>query len=207
MLIYGTRSISSSKHTGQFYCPRCGSQPYDLKSVRRFFTLYFIPLIPLDKLGEYVECLNCRESFDKRVLEYDPGAIRQEFESEFRKAMRATMIAMCLADGDVDDSEVKTIQSVYAKLAGDQLPLARLRAEIEAAKSSRRCVIEYLGEVALRLNDEGKELVLRCAFLVAAADGEFANEERHFLAEIAKALGVSKAHLQAIVEEMTGTPA
>ena len=76
-IIFGTRGVKSTKEEGQFHCPQCNSsQHYRHRSVRRFFTLYFIPLIPLDKLGEYVECSSCRNTYIKRILEMSPVAER-----------------------------------------------------------------------------------------------------------------------------------
>lgn len=63
MIIWGWRSVTSTASRGEFYCPQCqGYMAYAEKSVRRFFTLYFIPLIPLNSLGEYIECESCKET-------------------------------------------------------------------------------------------------------------------------------------------------
>jgi len=69
LIIFGSRSVTGSKGTGSFDCPRCGTnRPYDHKRVRRFFTLYFIPLIPLSTLGEYIECGGCGGTYKPEVL-------------------------------------------------------------------------------------------------------------------------------------------
>ena len=73
IIIFGTRGVKSTQQEGQFHCPQCNStQHYRHRSVRRFFTLYFIPLIPLDKVGEYVECSTCRNTYITRILEMSP---------------------------------------------------------------------------------------------------------------------------------------
>jgi hypothetical protein len=69
LIIFGSRSVTGSMGTGSFDCPQCGTNaPYEHKRVRRFFTLYFIPLIPLRTLGEYVECGQCRGTYKPEVL-------------------------------------------------------------------------------------------------------------------------------------------
>jgi DNA-directed RNA polymerase subunit RPC12/RpoP len=69
LIIFGSRSVTGSKGTGTFDCPRCGGDtPYDHKRVRRFFTLYFIPLIPMGTLGEYIECERCGGTYKPEVL-------------------------------------------------------------------------------------------------------------------------------------------
>ena len=70
LIIFGTRGVRSTVEEGQFYCPQCdGQQPYKLKKVTQFFTLYFIPLIPLGQKGRYVECQSCRNTYIERILE------------------------------------------------------------------------------------------------------------------------------------------
>src|SRR5262249_21327507 len=76
MSILGPRGVTFGGHAGEFNCPGCGwtSQPYEHKTVRRFFTLYFIPVIPLDKLAEYVRCMTCGGTYQTSVLSFDPKA-------------------------------------------------------------------------------------------------------------------------------------
>jgi tellurite resistance protein len=203
LIIFGTRGVTMTSAEGEFHCPDCGRAGYRHRKVRRFFTLYFIPIIPLDVLGEYVECKQCQSTYKPAVLSYNPGASDAAFEAEFLSAIRRTMVLMCLADGHVDNEEIATIQGVFGKLAKREITEQEVRAEIAAAQSDGRPVAAFLaGEVAARLNDHGKELVVRAAFLVAAADGQFQDQERQLLADIGKALQLTPAHLRGIVDAM-----
>jgi len=75
LIIFGSRAITSEQARGEFLCPRCGpGQSYVHKSVRRFFTLYFIPLIPLNRVGEYIECQTCAGTFKVEVLRLGFGS-------------------------------------------------------------------------------------------------------------------------------------
>jgi hypothetical protein len=68
-IIFGFRGITYSKERGTFDCPYCREQTsYVRKRIRRFFTLFFIPLIPLDLLLEYVECQRCCHTCRPEVL-------------------------------------------------------------------------------------------------------------------------------------------
>lgn len=72
-IIFGTRGIRSTMQEGQFYCPQCDGQTrFKQKKVTQFFTLYFIPLIPLGNKGSYVECQSCRNTYIDRILETRP---------------------------------------------------------------------------------------------------------------------------------------
>ena len=61
---------------------------------------------------------------------------------------------------------------------------------------------EYLGSVVGSLNDQGKELVVKAAFMVAAADGEFQDEEQELMKRIGKSLQMSSSHLNGVMSEM-----
>ncbi len=71
MIIWGTRSMTGTCQKGRFVCPRCnGSSNFEEKRVRRWFTLYFVPLVPIGTSGYYVECQECRGTFKPEVLTY-----------------------------------------------------------------------------------------------------------------------------------------
>ena len=78
-IIFGTRGVRSTIKEGQFNCPQCMSERnYKHKKVTQFFTLYFIPLIPLSNKGTYVECQSCKNTYIEGVL--DMGRIIREKE-------------------------------------------------------------------------------------------------------------------------------
>lgn len=203
MIIFGTKGVTLSGESGQFYCPSCASsQPYTHKTVRRFFTLFFIPIIPLDKLGNYVECHNCNGTFKEDALNYNPQKEQAEFNTGYHKAIRHIMIAMMAIDGDVDQGEVETIRDVYLELTGKAVLESQIRDEVSEASSQRPQLIEYLQHIAPQLNEHGKEKVVRAAYAVALADHEIVAAERGFMDEIARAINISNAHYRGILAEM-----
>ena len=205
MIIFGTRGVTYSAGSGDFYCPSCrGQMPYKHKRVRRFFTLYFIPVIPLDLHGEYIECQQCRNTYKPQVLDIDPQAGKAEFEAEFHQAIKRVMVAMMIADGAVEDKEVEVIQDIYRNLTGNELSQEAVRGEISQAEMDRRDVMHFLADIAGYLNENGKEMVVKAAFLVAAADGEFQDEEKELLIKIGKSLEMSATHINGVISSMMG---
>ena len=203
MIIFGTRGVTYSTGNGDFYCPTCrDQQPYKHKRVRRFFTLYFIPVIPLGLHGEYIECGQCQGSYRLEVLDFDPEAGTAEFEAEFHRAIKRVMVEMMLADGVVDDEEVAVITNIYGQLAGTEVSEHDIRTEIVEAETRTGDVTAALAEMAGNLNDNGKEMVVKAAFMVAAADGEFQDEEKELIGSIGKALEMSPAHMNGVIASM-----
>ena len=203
MIIFGTRGVTSTKDTGTFYCPGCGDQqPYKLKNCRQFFTLYFIPVIPMKNLGEYVECQTCKETYQSAVLQYDPNQAAEKAVAEFHDVTRRVMVHMMLADGKIEDHEVQTITSIYQQLTGQTLTPDDVRAEASDG-TVHQDICEYLAGIAEHLNDTGRELVIKAAFLVASSDGEIADSEAALLYQLGQALGMSHNHLKAVIDELT----
>ena len=202
MIIFGTRGVTYTKQQGEFQCPQCNApSPYKQKRVRRFFTLYFIPVIPMDLLGEYVECPACRGTYNTGVLQWNPDDAAAEFEAEFHRGLKRVMIEMLLADGVVDDNEVTMACKLYEQVAGRQTSESTFRAEIESVQADGQSVTEFLTALAPALNESGKETIMKGAILVSAADGAFQPEEQLLIAEWADALGMTEAHMSGLVAQ------
>jgi tellurite resistance protein len=60
-------------------------------------------------------------------------------------------------------------------------------------------VLVYLERLGPVLNARGKELVIKSAYLVAAADEQFQDKERQLLTAIGKTLELSNAEVQTIL--------
>ena len=70
LILLGSRSRPSTLSTGEFYCPQCrANRRYAHRRLTRYFTAYFIPLFPIERQGEYIECQTCLNAFALSVLE------------------------------------------------------------------------------------------------------------------------------------------
>jgi hypothetical protein len=77
IVFFGMKNVGRKVSAGIFTCPQCRHDtPYTLKKVSRYFTLYFIPLIPLGKVGEVVQCDECGTEFETDILAQSPQAAR-----------------------------------------------------------------------------------------------------------------------------------
>lgn len=75
IVLFGIKNVGRKLSTGIFACPQCHHDTvYTLKKVSRYFTLYFIPLIPLGKVGEIVQCHECGAEFGADILAQTPQA-------------------------------------------------------------------------------------------------------------------------------------
>ena len=199
-IIFGTRGVTMSGESGDFHCPQCGPHnTYKIKKVRRFFTLYFIPIIPLDLLGEYLECSTCQGTFKTEVKDYDPSQYQQQLQSVYMIGMKQAMICMLLADGVIDDDEVHAVQQVFEELSGVQVTEEDLREEIAGIQRQGEDAIEILAAIADELNDSGKEKVLMSAYRIAASDGNVDDSEIAYIYKLGGAMKMSEAHIKGVL--------
>jgi transcription elongation factor Elf1 len=69
MIIFGFRVLYRTTAPGMFHCPRCGAdRQYQQRVGRRWFTLFFIPVIPLNSVGGNVACTTCQTRYRADVL-------------------------------------------------------------------------------------------------------------------------------------------
>ncbi len=89
IIIWGSRGINRTVETGEFYCPACdATEEYQLRQVRPFFTLFFIPIFPIGGADRYVQCLGCRQVFREEVLEYEPPSETERLAAQFFNELR-----------------------------------------------------------------------------------------------------------------------
>lgn len=108
------------------------------------------------------------------------------------------MIDLCLADGDIEDSEIAVIAKALEEIVGSKVEPAQL-IEIAQARQKKMssetespfdCLLKNLSAAQESLDDNARGIIFESAFRVACADGEIESEEYDDLLKIAQALGV-----------------
>jgi quercetin dioxygenase-like cupin family protein len=127
---------------------------------------------------------------------------------KIRDLMLDCMIAITLADGDIEEPEVMSIANAYGEIMGQKPDfvgvenLAKASQEeaiqkgLSGAQGPFDALLERLRRELPTLDDNGRELILESAFRVACADGEIEVEENQQLHEIARALEINEDVLE-----------
>ena len=200
MILLGSRGITSTLEDRQFQCPQCsGTQNGKLKQVRNFFTVYFIPIIPLNVAGRYVECSSCAGTFGEEVLSYDPEKERQENETR----MLRVMVMAALADGRVDDLERGEINKQYEEITGLPLAANTLNEEIRMATSSGADLNTYAASFASDLSGKGKALLVKLAFHTMSASGELQPGHQQQLMKLSGTLGIPEEQYMTLIDQIS----
>ena len=119
--------------------------------------------------------------------------------------VRQVLVAMMVADGDVDPDELKTATAAYLKVTGEPISEDTLREHAQAMLADPKSAEECARTLGRDLDELGKRRVLGAAFAVAAADGFVLEEEDELLTTISNGLGLSaEQHRKAIQILLSG---
>ena len=195
LVIFGWRSRAHTIGTGQFFCPReGGDRSYEHKEARRWFTLFFIPIIPLNRLGDYVECTSCQSTYYTTVLNAPTGAA---IEDVMTQAIRYVAVALTVADGHVDPEERRVATEVVRQFASVEYSAADFDDDLRELDPAR--LVDNLEELGSILNDHGKEAVIAASMRLAASDGSVDASELEVIEQIGKALAMTDAHVRGVI--------
>ena len=202
ILIWGWKPVSKAIDNGVFYCPNeAGDRHYDLMNAKRWFTVFFLPLIPLDELGQYVECRHCHSQYDTAVLELPSTS---DVTDRLQAGLRAAIVSVIRSAGPeaAPHASVRALE-LLEEHAGVRMSAAELRRDVTYTDvGSMHSALSDVGEV---LNEHGKESVLRVASEVAAATGVQDEAVIERLRMIGGQLGMSQAHARGVIHEVGWT--
>jgi tellurite resistance protein len=200
LIIFGLRVLYRPIGQGEFHCERCGGdRRYQHRAGRRWFTLFFIPVIPLTMTGEHVKCAVCGTCYRMGVLDLPTAAQMQE---ALPAGIRAAATAVLRAGGASSaPARWRAIDAI--KGAGqDDYDDAALDADLSAAAASAHLTEDLAGalnRVAVQLAVPAREWFLADAVRIGLADGPLSDEERQAVQEIAAQLGMTAAQARGVI--------
>jgi hypothetical protein len=107
MVIFGYRGRTSNVARGSFHCPFCGAvRGYTHQKFTRWFTLYFLPIFPLNDLGESLKCDGCGKQWDTMFITKQTAATSsvKDVERLLRRARVRAVAGVLLAKNAQNDS-------------------------------------------------------------------------------------------------------
>jgi hypothetical protein len=194
LIIFGLRVFYRTIAQGTFHCRRCGGdREYRRRSGRRWFTLFFIPVIPLNAVSEHVQCTTCHTRYVVDVLNQPTTA---QMQAALPAGMRAAVSAM-LRSGDPYSpaSRQRAIEAVIG--AGTPgYDEGMLDTDLTQPFESIRAA---LNQVGAQLTVQAREWYLTEVVRIAMADGTLTEGERHAALAIGGDLGMTQAQVVGVV--------
>lgn len=194
LIIWGVRVFYRTTGRGVFHCQHCGGdRQYRLRSGRRFFTLFFIPIIPLNKVGEHVQCLTCKTRYHTSALAL-PTA--QQMQAALPAGMRAAASAMLRAgDPGSVPSRRRAIEAITGA-GGQNYDQAALDSDLAQPPEY---IAPALNQVGSQLAVQAREWFLAEVVRIGMADGPLSDPERQAAQAVAADLGMTPAQAYGVI--------
>jgi hypothetical protein len=196
LIIFGWRVVLFTIGKGLFHCPSCGGdREYRRRQGRRFFTLFFIPVIPLTKAGpEFVECDTCHGRYALSVLSLPTAA---DLAAVPARLLR-TAISQVLRSGDVTHTGARERTVALVRAAGDgSYDESVLDADLVRPFDEVR---QEISRSSAQLAPEARERFLQQAAEIALIDGPLTFSERETLAAVGADLTLTRVQINAVIE-------
>jgi hypothetical protein len=182
-----------SVEQGVFHCPTCGGdREYKRKVGRRWFTLFFVPVIPLNKVAEVVQCGTCNTRYPTSVLTVPTTG---QLAAAVPTAVAAAAGLVLRAAPGSPAARSRAIDAI--RMAGWlNYGDAELAAELAQPPAA---VLQRITEAGAPLAAEARERILAEAARVGLADGPLTPEERQALGAVGPALSLTAAQFYGVI--------
>lgn len=210
-IIFGTTGL---KHTVkespvlENACPNCNDGNLVNKLYRRWFTLFFIPLIPLDVVDRFYMCDRCGNAYNeniKSVLQRSEAEIaesQKQARKVYAEALTAAMVHMSMIDGDFADAEEREVRDAMEQFEELEWELEQVYKKVKAEGNKDNQVFNYLNTARNELSSEALINILAQAGVVLLADGSIEKEEEDLMKEYLIACGLPKEMYSSLMEKL-----
>jgi tellurite resistance protein len=163
---------------------------------RRWFHVLNIPVIPLDRIGEHVQCRSCRTRYRLEVLMVPTTA-------EMQVALPAASLAavtIMLQSGDQASALARSRAVEVVRAAGlSGYDDSALTADLAAAGDPDLDLQGSLTSFSRQLIGPAAEWFLADAVRVGLADGPLSDDERDAARAVAAHLGMTSAQAHGVI--------
>jgi tellurite resistance protein len=195
--LIGARLYLRTTGQGIVHCHRCGGdRPYARCKGRRWFQVLLIPVIPLDRIGEHLQCRTCRTRYRTEVLSIPTSAAMQVA----LPAGALAAIRIMLRAGDPASPAARSRSIDIVRAAGlTGYDDAALTADLAGAEGRELADVESLATLAIQLMMPAPEWFVADAVRVGLADGPLSDSERSAARLIAAQLGLPAARANGVI--------
>ncbi|MCP2343853.1 zinc ribbon domain-containing protein [Actinomadura rupiterrae] len=194
LIIFGFRVVYFTLGQGVFHCPDCGGdRDFRRRQGRNFFTLFFIPVLPLNKTGpEIVECGTCRGRWTTAVLAVPTGA---QLAAMPGMLLRMAVVQV-LRSGDSAHPAARARAVEVVRQAGIEYDDAALDADLGRSFDDTRV---EMARSADTLAPEARENILRAAAEIALLDGPLTFSEEETLNAVGADLALTRVQVTGVL--------
>ncbi len=210
-ILFGTRGL---KHTIKespvlpHSCPNCNKGNLVHTYSRRWFTVFFVPVIPLNVTDRFYECDRCKSAYNeniKTVLKQSQQRIvehQKQARLAYAQALIATMTHMAIIDGDFDIEEEREIMGAFNEFSEIRDHLMIIHYLVKEEGNTNNLVFSYLNEARNLLSPESLVDILAQVTAVLLADGTIESGEEKLMKEYLIACGQPKEMYHTLIDKL-----
>jgi hypothetical protein len=195
--LIGVRYWFSTTGHGTLHCHRCGGdRPYQRCAGRRWIHFLGIPLIPLDRIAEHVQCRTCRTRYRVEVLRLPTLAAMEE---ALPAGSVAGVTAMLLAGDPASPAARGRAIEMVRRAGSANYDEAALTTDLAVADHPAADVGKPLRTLAQQLTMPAPEWFLADMVRIGLADGPLSDDERDAAQIIAAHLGMTPTQAHSVI--------
>ena len=197
-VLFGEQSRNQEVASGDFDCPVClGRQHYHHRRIKQYFSLFFIPLLPLEDSANYLICSGCQACFDPQILKQP-----QEYcQACNHQALRRALCYLVAGYGDTTRSR-EQMRTLYQDATGQPLDDAAIDDELQLIHSGLSATLPYLHQLAPRLSAHAKQQLVLASYQLARRLGEMDFDDRVRINTLAAELGLSLPEVNYLISSV-----
>jgi hypothetical protein len=201
--VLGVRFRFRATGSGALHCQRCGGDRiYRRCTGRRWMHVLYIPVIPLKRIGEHVQCTNCGTRYRLEVLRMPT---KEEMLGAHAAGSLAAAVAMLRADRP--PASLALARAVeFVRAAGLSDGDEELGDALHEAASGDLDVRTPLRALARQLIMPSPEWFLADVVRIGLADGPLSDAEQDAALQVAEHLGLTPAQARLVIR-LTGESA
>ncbi len=199
LLIWGFKTLLAVLSRGRFHCPRCDMDTdYELVRPRRWFTFFFIPLIPLKWSEQYVRCTRCKGAFDEHAL---ASLTSEQFDYLLALGTRGIAARVLCSERSgfeaVSPSDTDAALAFVRTFNGAAYGEQELRRDMTAFDGEQ--LVDYLRPLSEAMAIQGREkLVGQLLGFSSSTTVGTTEAGQRAVADMAAILGITASHLEGI---------
>ncbi len=210
-ILFGTRGLKHDVSNSEVIpnaCPNCQNGSLRHRLYRRWFTLFFIPVIPLDVIDRFYECSNCGSAYNENIKELlqqskqDQDRQQAEAKRLYALAVISAMTHMAMIDGNYAIEEDREIMDMITHFEGMEEELKLLVDKIKSEGNKDNQVMDALNAARSALSSEALLNILAQAGVVLLADGSIEKEEEDLMKDYLLACGLPKDMYASLIEKL-----
>ena len=210
MIIFGTKgriTKSRDKDTLHNACPQCGHH-LDLSELKKWFTLYFIPIFPYDHVDTFYYCDKCESSYKKearnQLLSGKEGQVQLQKEGTklFANTLIACLTYMAKIDGKISNEEDEMLKKNIEIFRDQSIELKDIYNKVKNGTYNKDNIYSYLRHASEILTTDGILMLIAEIARMIMADGKIDKEEEKLMKNFMLICGLSEDLYETVLDKV-----